>query len=637
MKSKEFKNEHELINYLILRKKYNILSKVYQEKIGKEKNNRYRVELAKLMLTGKIIPNNVKARELLMLAYRDGNKEAGQFYAYMLINGLGGVKKEKKGIEIIKKEIRRGNPSPMGYIELRKYYKKNKNKEEAKVFKQLCTKNEKKQYKKQLRKNKMCNNFFGKVIYFVPNKFNVLFEELLDEIRIKKLAENMNDLFYKAQKKHSKGENVTARYIYKRLSEYGDEEASILYADMCKDGCGGKKEIKKAKDIYENIIEKYSCRLERINKKIVHINDMEDYNKNIVCKDELDNLIVNRKIVINNKIYKNAMLSYGILLVDNFKQNDGMFEKGVKILNVLAKNGDQYLGTKREYLNEISRSAMIKLGNLLEEGHWKPANAEEIKKIFVEFETGKEIKYATRILDFLNKKDNKKDKKIDKNVEKQEKIKFYRLKKSSADFCYALGSKYPNKYARKIYSEFSRKGNYCCDDNLANLEYNGFGGTQDLESAKKHFVNFLDYTKNANDEEFLKYRAGVMCNYADLLMELNEVEMAIPLYKTACLYGIKDAKYSLNDLMAEGKWSPINNREKELIRVRTISGFVSDLSKQFHRKTGKNTVNSDISKKEFYKSVAAVMATVMLGKNVSKKYENVSVSVKENSEDDYEK
>ena len=201
MKSKEFKNEQELINYLILRKKYNILSKVYQEKIGKEKNNKYRVELAKLMLTGKIIPNNVKARELLMLAYRDGNKEAGQFYAYMLVNGLGGVKKEKKGIEIIKKEIRRGNPSPMGYIELRKHYKKNKCKAEAKVFKQLCTKNEKKQYKKQLRKNKMCNNFVGKVIYFVPNKFNVLFEELLDELRIKKLAANMNELFYRAQKK----------------------------------------------------------------------------------------------------------------------------------------------------------------------------------------------------------------------------------------------------------------------------------------------------------------------------------------------------------------------------------------------------------------------------------------------------
>lgn len=589
-------------------KKYKEAIKLYQKNIFKYDHNLSKVNLAKLYISGNLgITNNKKARELLEEVYENNCKEGQVLYAYMLANGIGGKKDKEKASYIFKEEMNLGNPDPMIYIELSKRLRKKENKKNiSKSLRKSITRYEINQYKRKVNTDKFNNHILGRIVNYLPNKLSLYFDEMIKQKEYNKFSYNLYELYNKAEIYNDSGEYDTARRIYKRLVQYDDNDSKIKYAKMCYKGIGGKKDIKSAKEIYEEFIIRKNRKLSQISNKLNDMFDLLEYsqkqqgqkqslkekriNKNYKNNilEEIEYLKSKKNKILLYQNYKEAELNYGLLLVDNYSNQEEL-DRGITFLKHIAIQGEKatpkgYKKSKIAKLNDKrARIAILKLGKLYEKGIWKPKNIDEEREMFYRFSTGKISRYTSYISDKMKSNEKitympKSEKDIISMKKGKKRSKKCNIRYEFGMLCEILNIK---KLARKSFESMHEKGDYRGDYSLARFEHLGKGGNKDYAKAKEHYRCYINSTVNAKEKTDIKIRSYAMKNLADLLLEENDVIEAVELYKNSAIMGNKNSKIALRNLYKENKWVPITQQEMNLIKLKGINKFITNISEKY--------------------------------------------------------
>lgn len=297
-----------------------------------------------------------------------------------------------------------------------------------------------------------------------------------------------------------------------------------------------------------------------------------------------------------------------MLLVDN-SQNETDLNNGIQILKYFANNGEK-LVTKNQRLthygkqyNRRARIAVNKLGNLFEKGIWKPADIEKERTMFDKFSISKNSKYTSYISDKMAGK-AKYTRKIE-DIENRNGIKAP-IKYTIASLCGFLSI---NSIARKLYTKMCEKGDYRGAYSLAYLEHKGKGGNVDLESAKKHYRDYIRSTIDTEDKDEKTIRFYAVNDLATLHMEENDLITAIQLYKIATQNGNSVSRKHLKKLFEEGKWVPKTELEQKWVKP-TLMEKVLNKSKERLNSLKEKKRNILIPKMDIKKPVAATIAAV---------------------------
>lgn len=627
--SQKYKNENDKRivneNYLAAQDfekigKYKKAIELYNINITKYNDPLSKVRLANLYLNGKTRNiNNQYARKLLEEAYKQGCNYGKCLLAYTLANGIGGKKEENKAYSMFLDEIDGKNPDSMVYLEIIKYMKKNKkNKKLIKSLKACVTTAETIKYNRKISIDKFNNTKIGQLVNKIPNYVATKVNNIKDFWVDDKYSKDLGKLYDKANKLFENEKYDTARRIYKRLSIYGDADSKIKYAKMCYHGMGGKIDIEAARENYIEIIDKRNIRLNRIRNEILNtkkfIKEVKQakkcfHNSKIIksAKEDIQYLKSKKlKIGMDNN-YNEAYLQYGILLVEHYENNNDL-ESGIEILKAFAQNGEyntlpnQKSSRYVKQYNKRARIAIKKLGNLYERGEWSPENIEEARKMFNKFALGKISKYTTYISDKMAGKTTYTRKIISENENK--KVKKYKITYTLASICELLSI---NSIARKLYKKMCEGGNYRGAYSLANFEYKGKGGPVDLESAKKHYRDYIRSKVNCEEKDELIYRFYAVNDLATLHLKENDLVTAIQLYKMAAQNGNTASKRHLKTLYKEGRWVPESAIEQKWVKPNMFEKILKkpEIS-LFNNEKLKRKFN--IRKIEFKKPIAAAVA-----------------------------
>lgn len=561
--------------------KYKKAIELYNINITKYNDPLSKVSLANLYLSGKTRNiDNRYARKLLEEAYNQGCNYGKSLLAYTMANGIGGKKEENKAYSMFLDEIDGKNPEPMVYLEIIKYMKKTKkNKKLIKSLKECVTISEIMKYNRKVSIDKFNNTKIGQLVNKIPNYISTQINNLKDIYGENKYSKDLGKLYNKANNLYKNEDYDTARRIYKRLSLYGDLDSKIKYAKMCYQGIGGKVDIEAAREIYTGIMDKRNVMLSRIKDEISNtkkfIKEVKKeknsfHNSKIIksAKEDIQYLKNKKSKIYMNTNYNEACLQYGVLLVENYKNNNDL-KKGIEILKLFAQNGEyntlqnQRLTQYGKQYNRRARIAIKKLGNLYESGEWIPENLEEAKKMFNKFALGKISKYTSYISDKMAGKTTYTRKIISEN----KKVKQYRITYTLASICELLSI---NSIARKLYTKMCEGGNYRGAYSLASFEHKGKGGSVDLESAKKHYRDYIRSKVNCEEKDERILRFYAVNDLATLHLKENDLITAIQLYKLAAKNGNSAAKKHLKTLYKEGRWLPENSIEQKWVKPNLV-------------------------------------------------------------------
>ena len=568
---------------------------LYEDNIKIYNDSSSKIALARLYLDRKTTKiDNKRVRTLLEEAYMQNNFNGVDLLAYVWANGIGGEKHTKEACQLFFDELKNNNSDPMVYIELAKLLpNNNKNKILKKHLKYSVSKFEKINYNRKKNIDIFNNIKLGRIVNKIPNFFYIKLQNFFDKQKDEKLAYGMQEIYDKACNTYDSGNYDAARVIFTRLTNLGDDESSIKLSKMLSMGLGGEKDIETSRALYENILNKRDLKLSRIEKDILDMKkDLEctkkkskvtlkDKKSITQIKDEIEYLKYRRDSIMRNSTYNEALLNYGLLLVDNSKSRED-FETGISILKSFSDYGE-LIPEKNSKLNkygkEYNRRAIIaikKLGNLYESKKWQPENIVEARSNFLKYTTGRVSGYTSYIADKMKKSINNEEN-IDEiyNVPKNKSNKKCKLRYNLGTLFDVLNIK---SIARKIYTSMSQSGDYRCSQLLANLEQKGKGGKKDLDSAIEHYKEYIQYTNN-NIEEYLdnnKYIA--ISELASAMQENDDIAGAIQLYKISAIRGVKKSKKALKILNEQNLWNPETEREAKLINKRLRRQSVGQVS-----------------------------------------------------------
>ena len=567
---------------------YKTAVKLYNANIKDFNDSVSMVALAKLYLDGKAGKiNNEFARKLLEDAHSKNCKEANSLLAYVWANGIGGEKRVQPAVSLFYEELNNNNPDPMIYIELSELLPKNvKNKKVKKNLKSAVSNFERKLYKRNRSINKFNNTRLGRIVNTIPNFLYIKLENFYKKRNNEKISYGLGDVYDKALDLYKYGEYEEAIVLFERLSNGGDDEASLRLADMTYNGLGCEKNVDKSRALYETILNKREYKLFNINNEIKRkIRKLEKIKakakqsrkdkRNIAyIKEDIEYLQYKQTKIEFNDTYNDALLNYGLLLASNYK-NENELAASVAYLKKFSEQGE-IIPAKNEKITKFgkrrnirARKAIHKLGWLYETNQWNPENLDEERKIFLKYSAGKLGMYASYIADKMKDKQNN----IDDEIAEKSDLKFGNKKKCKVR--YEIGTLlvtlHINNLARKIFNSMNAKGDYRCTGVLAELEQKGKGGQKDLTSALTHYREYVQYL-NSNIEENMdneKYLA--LSKLASTMIETGDYVGAVPLLTISAKQGIKEAKKALNELYSQGKWNPESEAEARLVKKRMIA------------------------------------------------------------------
>ena len=569
---------------------------LYKVNIKQYKDSGSMVALAQLYLdrkAGKI--NNKFARKLLENAHNQNNKEANALLAYVWANGIGGEKKVQPAISLFYEELNNNNPDPMIYIELSELLPPTKeNKKVKKHLKNAVSGFERRLYKRNRSINIFNNTTLGRIVNKIPNFLYAKLEPFYQERNKEKISYGLGNIYDRALDLCKNEEYEEAVVLFERLSNSGDKDSSLQLADMTYKGLGCERNVEKARDLYEGILNKREFKLFRINNEIQRrIRKLEriknkakqsrrDKRNIAYIKEEIEYFKYKQSKIESNDTYNDALLNYGILLASNYR-NENELAASIEYLKRYAEQGEIIPGPKQELTkagkrqNVRARKAMHKLGWLYETQQWKPDNLDEERKIFLKYSAGKLGMYASYIADKMNVSPQVKTNNIDDEIAEKSNLKFGNKKKCKVR--YELGTLFAtlhmNTLARKVFNSMNAKGDYRGAGILAHLEQKGKGGPKDLTSAINHYREFIQCINSNIDEDLEKQKYYALSKLASAMIETEDITGAIPLLTISAKQGIKESKKTLNELYEQGKWNPENEEEASLVNKRIIVKPVS--------------------------------------------------------------
>lgn len=625
-------------------KKYKKAISKYQENIKKYNDSDSKIALARLYLdrkSGKI--DNKLVRELLEDAYTQGNNRGTSLLGYVWANGIGGPKKETEACKLLLQELNNNNPDSMVYMELINLLPNDeKNGALKKDLKKSLTNYEKRTYNRKKSIDIFNNSLLGRVVNKIPN---IVYVELEDFYKMKnkeKLSKAKNKLYDKACYFYNTGRYDTAKFIFRRLTNCGDKESAINYADMLSKGLGGNIDIATSKKIYQEILTERERKLTNIDKNITEMKktlnkikqkskiSRKDKKLKEHIKEEIEYLKYRYDKIMLNSSYNNALLKYGLLLVDNY-QTQNELNEGIGYLKYFSDEGE-YITEKNTKLskygkqhNKRARTAIHKLGLLYETKQWQPENIEEERVNFLKFSTGKLGAYTSYIAEKMNQNGKEVD---SSNVNIYENSKECNFRYELGTLCELL---HLNKFARKLYTSMIKNGDNRAANLLANMEQIGKGGKKDIPSAIIHYRNYIQSLSGILDRNEEKDKFNAVSNLASAMLEDEDTMGAIALYKISATKGIKSAKKALNELYKNGLWFPETKREATWIDKRAIKKSLGNIETNRDKikktvrniETDRDKIKKPIIKPALAASIAAATAISATSYSVKNSTRNV--------------